>query len=35
MLADRMKDENDSLKIVIVRDMWLTGFDAPSLKHFT
>jgi type I restriction enzyme, R subunit len=27
----RMKDENDSLKIVIVRDMWLTGFDAPSL----
>ncbi len=32
ILADRMKDENDSLKIVIVRDMWLTGFDAPVLK---
>ncbi len=30
-LSDRMKDENDSLKIVIVIDMWLTGFDAPSL----
>lgn len=30
-LADRMKDNSDPLKIVIVRDMWLTGFDAPSL----
>lgn len=30
-LADRMKDDNDPLKLVIVRDMWLTGFDAPSL----
>lgn len=30
-LARRMKDENDELKIVIVRDMWLTGFDVPSL----
>jgi len=30
-LADRMKDPNDELKLVIVRDMWLTGFDAPSL----
>lgn len=30
-LAERMKDPNDLLKIVIVRDMWLTGFDAPSL----
>ncbi|MFC1510655.1 type I restriction endonuclease subunit R [Candidatus Omnitrophota bacterium] len=30
-LADRMKDEQDELKIVIVRDMWLTGFDVPSL----
>ena len=30
-LASRMKDANDSLKLVIVRDMWLTGFDAPSL----
>ncbi|WP_276501763.1 type I restriction endonuclease subunit R [Terrimonas pollutisoli] len=31
-LADRMKDEADELKLVIVRDMWLTGFDAPCLK---
>lgn len=30
-LADRMKDTGDELKLVIVRDMWLTGFDAPSL----
>lgn len=30
-LAARMKDVNDPLKIVIVRDMWLTGFDAPCL----
>jgi type I restriction enzyme R subunit len=30
-LANRMKDPNDELKLVIVRDMWLTGFDAPSL----
>lgn len=30
-LADRMKDPQDELKLVIVRDMWLTGFDAPSL----
>lgn len=30
-LSDRMKDENDSLKIAIVCDMWLTGFDAPCL----
>ena len=30
-LAERMKDPNDPLTIVIVRDMWLTGFDAPSL----
>src|SRR3989338_2746039 len=30
-LGDRMKDPNDPLKLVIVRDMWLTGFDAPSL----
>ena len=26
-----MKDPNDPLSIVIVRDMWLTGFDAPSM----
>ncbi len=30
-LAKRFKDPNDPLKIVIVRDMWLTGFDCPSL----
>jgi type I restriction enzyme R subunit len=30
-IAKRFKDPDDSLKIVIVRDMWLTGFDAPCL----
>jgi len=30
-LAQRFKDPNDPLKIVIVRDMWLTGFDVPCL----
>ena len=30
-LAKRFRDPNDSLDFVIVRDMWLTGFDAPSL----
>ena len=30
-LAERFKDPDDPLKIVIVRDMWLTGFDAPCL----
>ena len=30
-LAKRFKDPSDPLKIVIVRDMWLTGFDAPCL----
>lgn len=30
-LAKRFKDEKDELKLVIVRDMWLTGFDAPVL----
>ncbi len=30
-LAKRFKDPKDSLKVVIVRDMWLTGFDAPPL----
>lgn len=30
-IANRIKDPSDSLKIVIVRDMWLTGFDAPSM----
>lgn len=29
-LANRMKDPKDPLQLVIVRDMWLTGFDAPS-----
>ena len=31
LLAKRAKDPDDSLKLVIVRDMWLTGFDAPSM----
>ena len=30
-LAKRFKNPDDGFKIVIVRDMWLTGFDAPSL----
>jgi type I restriction enzyme R subunit len=30
-LAKRFRDPNDPLKLVIVRDMWLTGFDCPSL----
>lgn len=30
-LANRMKDDSDELEIVIVRDMWLTGFDVPSM----
>lgn len=30
-LAKKFKDDNDPLKIAIVVDMWLTGFDVPSL----
>src|SRR5690606_15385968 len=30
-LAKRARDPNDPLKLVIVRDMWLTGFDAPGI----
>ncbi len=30
-IGDRFKDPDDPLKVVIVRDMWLTGFDVPSL----
>ena len=30
-MAKRFKDDTDPLKIVIVVDMWLTGFDVPSL----
>jgi type I restriction enzyme R subunit len=30
-LAARFRDSTDPFQIVIVRDMWLTGFDAPSL----
>jgi type I restriction enzyme R subunit len=30
-ISNRFKDENDPLSIVIVRDMWLTGFDVPCL----
>lgn len=29
LFEKRYKDTNDELKLVIVRDMWLTGFDAP------
>src|SRR5690606_22317469 len=31
LLAKRAKDPDDPLRLVIVRDMWLTGFDAPSM----
>ena len=31
VLEKRFKNPEDSLKIVLVRDMWLTGFDAPCL----
>jgi type I restriction enzyme, R subunit len=30
-LANRFRDPDDPFEVVIVRDMWLTGFDAPSL----
>lgn len=30
-IEKRIKDPSDELKLVIVRDMWLTGFDAPSM----
>ncbi len=30
-LGERLKDPKDQLKLAIVRDMWLTGFDAPSM----
>src|ERR1700693_1591925 len=35
LLAKRVKDPKDELKLVIVRDMWLTGFDAPSMHTIT
>lgn len=31
LLARRARDPDDPLQLVIVRDMWLTGFDAPSM----
>lgn len=31
LMAKRARDTNDPLKLVIVRDMWLTGFDIPCL----
>ena len=34
LLSERMKDPQDSLKLAIVRDMWLTGFDVPCLHTF-
>ena len=30
-MANRFRDPADPLRVVLVRDMWLTGFDAPSL----
>ncbi len=30
-LANRFRNPDDSMRVVLVRDMWLTGFDAPSL----
>lgn len=30
-IGERLKDPKDELKVVLVRDMWLTGFDAPVL----
>jgi type I restriction enzyme R subunit len=30
-LANRFRDPKDPFRVVIVRDMWLTGFDCPSL----
>lgn len=30
-IADRLRDDKDPLKMVIVCDMWLTGFDCPAL----
>jgi len=32
LIAKRARDPNDPIKLVIVRDMWLTGFDAPSMN---
>jgi type I restriction enzyme R subunit len=31
LLAKRIKDPKDPLKLVIIRDMWLTGFDVPCM----
>ena len=31
VLASRFRDSDDPFRVVLVRDMWLTGFDAPSL----
>ena len=30
-LAKRFRDPDDGLRVVVVKDMWLTGFDAPAL----
>lgn len=32
MLAKRARDPGDPLRLVLVRDMWLTGFDAPCMN---
>lgn len=31
-LARRARDPKDPLRLVLVRDMWLTGFDAPCMN---
>lgn len=31
-LARRMKDNDAPFKIVLIRDMWLTGFDVPTMN---
>ena len=33
-LGETFKDANSEFKLVIVRDMWLTGFDVPSLAYY-
>ena len=32
-LAKRFRDPDDPLRVVVVKDMWLTGFDAPGSSH--
>ena len=34
MLDNQIKDDNSNFKIAIVVDMWITGFDVPSLSDY-